>query len=71
MSYMYEVSTFANSDTIHEFLFTENFDVKKKRAKFGNKREGKADLFFMFLQMNVKKNRQWQSGIFIIKPSHP
>lgn len=71
MSYMYEVSTFRNSDTIHEFLFTENFDVKKNRAKFGNKREGKADLFFIFLQMNVQKNRQWQSGIFIIKPSHP
>lgn len=71
MSYMYEVSTFGNSDTIHEFLFTENFDVKKNRAKFGNKREGKADLFFIFLQMNVQKNRQWQSSIFIIKPSHP
>lgn len=33
MSYMYEVSTFGNSDTIHEFLFTENFDVKKKPRK--------------------------------------
>lgn len=71
MSYMYEVSTSWNSDTIHEFLLAKNFNVKKTPQKFGNKREGKADLFFMFLQMNVQKNRQWQSGIFIIKPSHP
>lgn len=72
MSYMYEVSTFENSDTIHEFFIHREFRCEKKNAqKFGNKREGKADLFFMFLQMNVQKNRQWQSGIFIIKPSHP
>lgn len=49
MFYMYEVLMFGNLDIIYEFLFIENFDVKKICVKFGNKREGKVDLFFMFL----------------------
>lgn len=45
MFYMYEVLMFGNLDIIYEFLFIENFDVKKICVKFGNKRE----IFLIFL----------------------